>query len=166
MRFSGLAIMATFFVVSLTLAINKILTTKLPTLSNITGSQVLSSVSNVLGAQSDQKSFYKLSVTKLVSGQTNTVTLTKRITVYLNLENDSDSVLQVSPGLQMQLADQANKLYSVTANYLVANEVIGGPLVSKTSTHLAIDFDIPQYAIPTQLIYQPDGSVPQTRIHL
>lgn len=106
---------------------------------------------------------------KLMSIQsypTNQATQFKRVSLNISVFNNSGRLLQISPGLQMQLVDKAGKAYSVTAAYLPAKTPIGGPLKPSKTWTQAVDFDIASNQIPAAFIYQPDGSATAVRIAL
>jgi hypothetical protein len=82
----------------------------------------------------------------------------KRTSIPLTITNNSGKILQISPGLQMQLIDSSGASYPMTAKYLSSGSVIGGPLASAKTWVSAIDFDLPSGSTAAKLIYQPDGS--------
>lgn len=82
----------------------------------------------------------------------------QRTSVPLTITNNSGKVLQISPGLQMQLIDNLGESHPMTAKYVTSGSVIGGPLASGKTWTSIIDFDLPNGRVATKLIYQPDGS--------
>jgi hypothetical protein len=111
----------------------------------------------VLGVSSVQAPIV-LKVSAVHEYSVDSIDLNKRVSITLSITNNTGKILQISPGLQMQLLDENSRGYPVTAAYLPAGEIIGGPLASGKSWAASIDFSIPQTVTPTMLEYLPDGS--------
>lgn len=124
-----------------------------------------SSLTNVLGLTASNN-YYDLEVSGVSVGPVNQVSSTKRATVTLTLGNNSNEILQVSPGLQMFLVGSDGKIYPMTARYLAAGTSLGGPLASNGSMTINVDYDIPANVSPKTFTYQPDSSKPTANIGL
>ncbi len=90
--------------------------------------------------------------------QVDSSTQQKRVSVALNIDNNSAQVLQISPGLQMQLIDDQGNSHPMTAKYISAGQVVGGPLAAGQNWTDSIDFDLPAERTPSKLIYQPESA--------
>jgi len=88
----------------------------------------------------------------------------KRVTVSLRLENTSNTILQIAPGMQMYLVTDAGTAYNMTTQYLPPGQVIGGPLAPANTENLAIDFLIPASQAAERFILQLDASTTPTVI--
>lgn len=117
-------------------------------------------------SESSKRSDYQLTIAKVTKDGVNSSAQTKRFTVSPVILNLSDKTIQLSPGLQMFLNDKNNVRYSMTARYLAAGKVVGGPLAGHTSTRLDVDFEIPISSTPKQFIFQVDGGSAPTTVEL
>ena len=84
----------------------------------------------------------------------NSTTQEQRVTANVSITNNSNQELQISPGLQIQLADRNNNYYSMTADYLPKSVVLGGPLSPGATWTKPIDFNIPAGRTPIKLVFQ------------
>ena len=109
---------------------------------------------------------YNLQIIAANKGTVDTATQTYRYTVHLSIRNTSDEVLQISPGMQMHVADKNRSIYDVTSNYLPAGTIIGGPLGPEDTTILDIDYMLPADTKPETFIFQQDANTPATEVKL
>lgn len=109
---------------------------------------------------------YSLQVIATDLGEVDNTTQTRRFTAHISLHNESSEVMQVSPGLQMSVVDTKGTVYSMTAEYLPAGTVVGGPISPGATEILDIDFKLPATASVAAFRYQPDAAAKATRITL
>jgi hypothetical protein len=89
------------------------------------------------------------------------VSQTYRETVNVSITNNGVSVIQISPGLQMQLLASNGQSYPYTAQYITPGQVAGGPLQPGQTWSQPVDFVLPAGTNPTTFEYQVVGnSVP------
>ncbi len=82
----------------------------------------------------------------------------QRVSLGLNIINKSGQVLQISPGLQMQLIDDLGNSHPMTAKYNAPGQVIGGAVAVGQSWSDYVDFDLPLGRTASKLIYQPESA--------
>ncbi len=131
---------------------------------NVNGSNNHNLHQAVLGATANPN--VTLKVLSVRSYDVNTVTQLKRVSVSLSVANNSGKVLQISPGLQMQLIDSAGVSHAVTAVYLPAGTIIGGPQKNTSTWKQTIDFDVSAHVSPKTFVYQPDGATSALQVGL
>lgn len=96
----------------------------------------------------------------------NPVSQLERTTVTISIANSGQSVLQLAPGLQMQLIDNTGQSHPMTASYLPAGFIVGGPLQPGNSWTQQIDFNLSPAETPATFIYQPDGQPSPIEVNL
>jgi hypothetical protein len=90
----------------------------------------------------------------------------QRLSLTVNLTNHSQSLQQVSPGLQMFVTDSAGRRVSATAQYVPAGVTVGGPLNPGVSRVETIDFELEAGVKPQTFRFEPDGAAPALEVKL
>ncbi|HET6925188.1 MAG TPA: hypothetical protein VFH39_05150 [Candidatus Saccharimonadales bacterium] len=109
---------------------------------------------------------YGIKVISLNIGQTDQDSQNRHVTVTVSITNLSDQSMQVSPGLEMNLRTSDGSLYPMTAEYLPAGTVVGGPVAAKETRAMDVDFKLPASAVPAAFVFQPDAASPATEVGL
>lgn len=89
----------------------------------------------------------------------------KIVRLGVELSNNSNTELLVSPGLQTFLVGSNNKLYSFTAVYST-DQPIGGVVEAGTKIKMDLDFEIPETVSPKTFIFQKDATSPQVEVQI
>ncbi len=111
---------------------------------------------SVLGESVQNSSTAMVIVVKGVVAQP--VGQNQRVTVTAVVDNQSGSVVQISPGLQFWITDENGIQYPYTAEYIDPQTVLGGPLIPNESTTLLLDFSLPAEATFKTLQFQSNAS--------
>jgi hypothetical protein len=103
---------------------------------------------------------YEIEATDIVISNHSEATQTNRASLKVVIKNNTDTTLELSPGLHIHLIDTDGTFYSYTAEFLTENVTIGGSVLSGQSMDLALDFVIPKNSIPAKLELAVDAQNP------
>ncbi len=79
-----------------------------------------------------------------------------RLTINIQIKNNSINILQFSPGLNLKLVDSEGIEYLPTMKFVDPAVVLGGPINSGQRLTLDIDFEVPETTSLEKLVYQQD----------
>lgn len=119
----------------------------------------------VLG-ESYQAKGYVLTLGDVKSYPIDETTATVRTMTEVVITNNSDTVLQISPGLQMFIIDRDGGPHTVTARYLNVGVTIGGPIGPGETAHINADFDLPADLMANSFVFQKDAASEPTVVSL
>jgi hypothetical protein len=89
-----------------------------------------------------------------------------RISLSIEIRNQSSNDLQFSPGLNTHLVDSTGRYYNYTADYNDPNHVVGGTIKSNDSEIYILDYDVPLRTEIVSLEFQVDAQASAYKVHL